>query len=411
MKYDYKNLIIVFTLVLLLVPLALQAQVTEGTLRGYVVDDTGEPLPGVTIEITSPSLMSARSQITDANGYFRFMFLPGGTYIICAKLDAFDVCWLKGIPITAAQTYTANVVMKQGVEEVTVEVTALAPVIDTESAAKTYNVTLSMMETIPLAARMNFSDVWMSLPGVADMYGDSPVINAGNITRDVEPGRSYFWSQHNQDDSYENKIMIDGMEVNDSMSGNSHAQINYEAIQEIDVKTAGAGAEYGNARSAFMNIITKSGGNDFQASFLFQYQPESLVGTNIEGGSPSATSYAIPAITLSGPIFKDKLWFLVSYKYDNENYTFPDTQIEPTIVRETRSHMPFAKLTWQAGNAHTMSFVYQDDYSVINNNNFPSYRYSTLDSAQVAKRGGPMTRLTWRWLASDSTYINFVAGY
>ena len=263
MKYSSKNLIIAFTLMLLLLaPLATQAQLTEGTLRGYVVDDTDEPLPGVTVELTSPTLMSPRTQITDARGSFRFLYLPGGTYTICAKLDGFDICWLKGIPVTAAQTYTATIVMKQGVEELTVTVTAEAPVIDTESAAKTYNVNLSMMETIPLAPRMNFSDVWSSLPGVAAMWGDSPVINAGNITRNIEPDRSYYWNHHNQDDSYENKIMIDGMEVNDSMSGNSHAQINYEAIQEMDVKTAGAGAEYGNARSAFMNIITKSGGND-----------------------------------------------------------------------------------------------------------------------------------------------------
>jgi len=389
----------------------MQAQTIEGTLRGFVTDETDEPLPGVNIEITSPALMSPRTAVTDVRGFFRFLYVPGGTYTICAKLDGFDVCWMKGVPVQVSKTYTANIVMNQGTEELTIQVTAEAPVIDTESATKTYNVNLEMMDTIPLAPRMNFSDVWRALPGVSSMWGDSAVINAGNVTRNVEPGKSYFWSHHNQDDSYENKIMIDGMEVNDSMSGNSHAQLNYEAIQEIDIKTAGASAEYGNARSAFMNIITKSGGNELKGSFLFQYQPESFVGTNVEGGSPSTVSYAIPALTLSGPIIKDKIWFLASYKYDNQNYTLPNTIIEPVIVEKTRSHMPFAKLTFQLGSKHTVHVVYQNDYVEIGPLSFPSSRYSTLSTGQTAKRGGPMVKGAWRWIPSNNTYVNFVVGY
>lgn len=411
MKVNPRVFSFILAFFLLLVPIILQAQITEGTLRGFVTDENNDPLPGVEVEITSPALMAPRSMITDARGFFRFLYLPGGTYTIRAALDGFETNWVKGVPIQASQTYSANIVMSQGVEELTVEVTAEAPVIDTESAAKSYNVNLRLIESIPLGPRLNFSDVWRALPGVAGMWGDSPQVNAGNLTRALEPGKSYFWSHHNQDDSYENKIMIDGMEVNDSMSGNSYAQINYEAIQEMDVKTAGAPAEYGNARSAFMNIITKSGGNEFQGSFLFQYQPESFVTTNIEGGSPQVVSYAIPAITLSGPIMRDRLWFLGSYKYDNEDYTYPDTVVEPVIVRKSRSHMPFAKLTFQVGANHTVSAVYQNDYVEIGPLSFPSTRYSKIETGQTAKRGGPMIKGAWRWIASDNTYFNLALGY
>ncbi len=397
-------------LTLVLAPVFLMAQ-TTGTLRGFVTDENGEALPGVTIEIESAALMSPRSTITDVRGFYRFLYLPPGRYTICAKLAGFETCWTRGVPVQVQITSTADVVMKQGQLEESIEVTAEAPVIDTESASKSYNINIEMIATVPIAPRMNFSDVWQTLPGVSGGWGQSPLVNAGHITRNLEPGKSYFWSQHNQDDSYENKIKIDGMEINDSMSGTSYAQFNYEAIQEIDVKTAGATAEYGNARSAFMNVVTKSGGNVFQGSFLFMYQPQSFNWTNIEGGTASKTSYAIPAITLSGPIIKDKLWFLASYKYNNEDYVYPDTIVVPDLTRKDRSHMPYLKLTFQAHPRHTLSVVYQNDYTEIANSSFPSTVYSELSAAQTAKRGGPMFSATWRWIMTNNIYFNFVAGY
>jgi hypothetical protein len=365
----------------------------------------------VTVEIESDALMSPRATVTDAKGYYRILYLPPGTYTICAKLEGFEVCWVRGVSVQVQKTYTADITMSQGTLEETIEVTAEAPVIDTESASKSYNINIEMISTVPIAPRMNFSDVWQTLPGVSGGWGDSPLVNAGHITRSLEPGKDYFWSQHNQDDSYENKIKIDGMEINDSMSGTSYALFNYEAIQEIDVKTAGATAEYGNARSAFMNVVTKSGGNEFDGSLLFQYQPERFNTTNIEGGTASKTSYAIPSITLSGPILKDKLWFLASYRYNNENYVFPNTIVESKIVRENRSHMPFIKLTFQPHSKHTFSIVYQNDYTEIANGGFPSTTYSTLITAQTNKQGGPMFSGTWRWIMTNNLYFNFVAGY
>lgn len=411
MKRLSKVTIGILGILMLAAPMILYAQITTGTLRGFVTEKQGEPLPGVTIEIESPNLMSPRSAITDARGAYRFLYLPPGTYTICAKLEGFGTCWKKGVPVQAAKTYTADIEMEMAGLEETIVVTAEAPVIDKESSDKSYNLSIEMLATVPISPRISFKDVWETLPGVISGWGESPLVNAGSVTHNLEPGKTYMWDHHNQDDCYENKVMIDGMEVNDSMSGTSYAQFNYEAIQEMDVKTAGASAEYGNARSAFMNVITKSGGNDFHGSFLFQYQPESLVTTNIEGGTPQKISYAIPAITLSGPIMKDRIWFLASYKYDNEDYQYPDTIVEPELIRETRSHMPFAKLTFQLHKSHTVSIVYQDDYTEIQPYSLPSSKYSTYEAGGRAQRGGPMVSGTWRWIISDSLYFNFVAGY
>ncbi len=396
---------------LLMAATVLSAQDTTGTLRGFVSDDKGEILPGVTIEATSPQLMTARTTVSDGRGSYRFLYLPPGTYTICAKIEGFETCWLRGVPVQIGNTSTADIVLKLGGLEREISVTAEAPLIDVESSQKNYNIQVELLETIPLAPRATYVDTFFTLPGVAGASLNSPLVNAGDITHNLIPGATYFWSQHNQDDGYENKILVDGMEINDSMSGTSYANFNYEAIQEIDVKTAGAGAEFGNARSSFMNIVTKSGGNTLQGSLFAQIQPRSFNWTNIPGGAANKVSYLIPNITLSGPIIKDKLWFLASYKYNNESYQYPNTIVTPELIRKTKGHMPYAKLTWQPFAKHTFSVVYQNDYQTIDNGGSPSSIYTTEAAAYQNRQGGPMASLTWRWLMSDSLYFNFVAGF
>ncbi len=411
MNRNWKWLIGVGSLLLLLAVSTASAQTTIGTLRGFVSEEKGEALPGVTIEISGGALLSPRSAVTDGRGQYRFVTLPPGTYTLCAKLQGFEVCWMKGVAVQVGKTTTADIQMKMGTLENTIQVTAAKPVIDLERSQKNYNIEVELLETVPLAPRANYVDAFYALPGVAGASLGSPLVNAGSITHNLIPGATYFWSQHNQDDGYENKIMVDGMEINDSMSGTSYANFNYEAIQEIDVKTAGAGAEYGTARSSFMSIVTKSGGNTLQMSTFAQIQPRSFNWTNVEGGAANKVSYFIPNITLSGPILKDKLWFLASYKYNNEAYQYPNTIVVPELIRDTKGHMPYMKLTWQPTTKHTLSVVYQNDYSTIDNGGFPSTDYSTEATAQQNRQGGPMYSLTWRWLVSDSLYFNFVGGF
>jgi len=412
MKRGIKIIPCLLALLLFISGLSLYAQVTTGSLRGFVTDKKeGEALPGVTVELQSPNLMTPRATVTDVRGAFRFLYLPPGTYVICTKLEGFGTCWQRGVPVQIGKTSTANIEMEIAGLEETIVVTAEAPLIDIESSSKSYNVNLQMLATIPIAARMDFNDVWHILPGVSSGWGTSPAVNAGNVQQsNLGPGGD-FLAHHNQDDSYENKILIDGMEANDAMSGGSNARLNYEAIEEIDVKTAGAPAEYGNARSSFMNIVTKAGGNQLEGTLLFWYQPESFNDTNVEGGEPSMSSYAIPAITLSGPIMKNKLWFLLSYKYDNRDYVNPDTVVVKKIVEEWKSHMPNIKLTFQPHARHTISVMFQYDKVQREPRGFPDVKYSTLDAGQYTTQGGPMMNLTWRWIISDSLYFNFNTGF
>lgn len=405
-----KAITIILGITMLAASLILHAQITTGKLRGYVTDENGEALPGVTIEVDSLSLMKSLGQVTDSSGVYRFPYLPPGRYNISAKIEGFGTSLVKNIPVQVGKTSTINVEMKMATVEESVEVTAQAPLIDSESSAKSYNVNSNVITKVPITPRSNFSAVWYILPGVVgagavggDPYGHEPYVNS---SLPFQPK-----SQHYQDDAHENKTMVDGLEINDSMAGHTYGSFNPEAIEEVDIKTAGAPAEYGNARSSFMNIVSKSGGNEFHGSFVFQYRPESFQTTNVEEGEANKISYTVPSITFSGPILKDTLWFMTSYKYDNEDYVFPNTVVESRQVRRLRSHVQFAKLTFQPTNSHTISISYQNDYKATDPMRFPNNLYSLNETGNISTFGGPKITANWRWIISNSLFFNFTGGY
>jgi len=191
-----KNLFFVgiFCCLILVTASALSAQATTGTLRGFVTDDKGEFLPGVSIEIPSPALMTPRSTVSDARGSYRFLYLPPGTYTICAKIEGFETCWLRGVPVQVGSTSTADVTLKLGVLETEILVTAEAPLIDLEKSQKNYNLQVEMLETVPLAPRATYVDTFFTLPGVAGASLNSPLVNAGSITHNLTPDSACTFS-------------------------------------------------------------------------------------------------------------------------------------------------------------------------------------------------------------------------
>ncbi len=305
------------------------AQQTTGVLKGYTKDAQGLAMPGVLVTLTSPSLMGAQTALTDHQGFYRFPNLPPGLYRVEATLQGFASFVQNNARVEVGTTTTVDVplAVAQLAEEVTVS--AAAPVVDLERVERSFVVNQSAISVLPIAPRLAYQSMWQALPGVtggqsdylSNEFGD-PLVNAG--FRENEGGQQ---GTRNQNDAYENNIFIDGMDVNDPMSGRSATSLNYEAIEEVNIKTAGFEAEFGSSRSAQMQVVTKSGGNVLSGTVLVQLQPEGWNWSNVTGGSSQKLSYYNPAITVGGPIRRDRLWFFGSWKYDWENLTYADTQV------------------------------------------------------------------------------------
>lgn len=381
------------------------AQEVTGTLRGFVTDAQEAPLVGVTIQISSPTMMGLKKTQTDVRGEYRLFELPPGIYDLVAKLQNFGDYTKSGIKVHAGETSAEDLQMKVATVVQSVTVTGSAPLIDSERSTISYNVSNTMLSTLPFASQPNYTVVWSMWPGVVGLNSTSnPVVNGG--AQATASGML-------QNDSYENKMFVDGMELNDSMAGQNGATLNYDSIQEVDVKTEGATAEYGNARRGFMNIVTKSGSNQFHASALFQFAPMAWNWTNIPGGVPSMSSYADPGFVVDGPILKNKLWFMISARHDDQHYQFPQTVVVPKIVRVLKDWNRYFKATAQPFTKHWISFAYQDDYRARSPET-PSIvpvMYSSPESLDNVIQGGPMYILNYRWVPTATLMFDATGGF
>ncbi|MCR4396281.1 MAG: carboxypeptidase regulatory-like domain-containing protein, partial [Candidatus Saccharicenans sp.] len=128
-----KKVFVPLLVILFLAPLAFSQSRETGAITGTVTDESGSPLPGVTVTITGPALMGTRSSVTDARGVYRFPALPPGTYTIKAELQGFQDVVNSNIRLTTTTTLTIDLTMKQAALEEEVTVVAKSPTVDVKS--------------------------------------------------------------------------------------------------------------------------------------------------------------------------------------------------------------------------------------------------------------------------------------
>ena len=223
------------TLVLLVAMAALSSPLfaqTSGRIVGTIEDAQGAVLPGVTVTVTSPQLQGANSTVTDATGQFRFPTLPPGAYHVKAELGGFKSVD-NDVRVAIDQTVTLPVKMViAGVAE-TVNVLGASPVVDTTSTA---------------AGITAGQDVFNQLPVARDFYGITKL--APGVTQDT------YGPSINGSTSAENQYIIDGLNTTGVNTGTEGKTLNFDFVQEVEVKTGGLNAEYGRLTGCAVSVLT-----------------------------------------------------------------------------------------------------------------------------------------------------------
>ncbi|HEX4439478.1 MAG TPA: carboxypeptidase regulatory-like domain-containing protein, partial [Thermoanaerobaculia bacterium] len=229
---------------LVLVPGALLAQ-TTGTVEGTITDQGSTPLPGVTVELSSPNLQGTRTVVTAADGRYRFPSVPPGQYKVTADLSGFGKIQ-KNATVALDATATVNLSLTLAT---TAEVTVSgeAPIVDTASTTTGSSYSAKVIDQLPVGR--NYAEIVFTQPGVQSDFGETM-------------GRSMAISVYGSTSS-ENMFLIDGVNTTNVIKGIQGKDINNEFIQEVEVKTGGYQAEYGRNTGGVVNVITKSGGNEF----------------------------------------------------------------------------------------------------------------------------------------------------
>ncbi|HAV41384.1 MAG TPA: hypothetical protein DCW97_03115, partial [Acidobacteria bacterium] len=275
------------------------------------------PLPGVTVEATSPRLVGKAATVTDSNGTFRLMALPSGTYEVTFNLPGFKKLIRKEIYLELSQTLVLNVTMEPAAIEEEVTVVGQSPLIDVKSTVKGQVMTKETFLTLPRGR--TFASLINVMPGV-----QSESI-AGGFSMDGATGAENMW-------------YLDGADITNLHYGTKGQNVVLELLDEVKVVASGYNAEFGGSMGGVVNVITRSGGNTFHGDVMAFYENNKtyMQGKSrdylrqnpynddlyeyvnsddlyFDGGKKRDPYYRVEGVfSLGGYILKDKLWFFGS---------------------------------------------------------------------------------------------------
>ncbi len=362
----------------------------------------GNPLPGVTLKLTGPSLMGQRAVVSDEKGTYRFNLLPPGkNFQLDASLSGFSPYVRKNLTLALGSTTTINVGMKEATVSEEIVVTAEAPLVDVTSSSTSTNVTSEFITKI--GNDRQYQAIMSIMPGAIE--GNNPTMLGGSST--------------------DNVYMVDGADTTDPLTHTWGAALNFDTIDEVQVVTGGVSAEFGRGQGAVVNLVTKSGGNQFHGSVRYlasNIDWNSEVNGKPFGGDPAAsTKYTSEdrwSLTLGGPIIKDKLWFFVSYEtrdktkasfhystIDDWNAQDPSTmeQIEPAYS----GHYFSIKLTYQLNENHSFQAFYSKDPISFPNAAYRNYTNYENPFMVTQEQGGHVGYFEWNWVMSNDSFMTF----
>ena len=354
-----------------------------GRISGHCKSD-GAALPGVTVQIESDILIGGpQVAISGADGEYSFNLLSVGTYTVSATLPGFNPS-AGQVRVSADATATVDFVMVPETFGDEIEVTATVPVVDT--------------------SQVNTRQIWdeeyltKGLVGTANRGYQNVLSQAAGVTGGSNP--NVFGSTVG-----ENAYLIDGMNTTDTVVGTWSTMFNMDAVQEMNFQTGGYEAEFGQATGGIVNLVTKSGGNDFSGSLDMRYRGENMTenGDHFDRDEQQYSNQQY-SLALGGPFLRDKLWFFTSFQYI-------DSSSQAAYVYfpyEWTGAQFLGKVTWQASNSTRLVGKFSTDPAEIPGVNSSIYN---LESARATQeQGGQIWQFELNSVLSESWLLNAQLG-
>jgi hypothetical protein len=306
------------------------AQQDQARLEGAVRDANGAAIPNATVVVRSPALGIERTAITTEDGIYTFQQLRPGAYTLAVTQTGFSTAQVSDLVLGVGQARTLDVTLQPGqlTDEVTVTAGAEAATIDTSSNRLGVNVTAEEVEELPVNGR-NYSQLYLTSPGAVNT-------GTGNFDNIRFNGRA---NQQNQTrlDGIENTAIFDASPGYLTVQGSQfRLQTSLENVQEFRVDSSNYPAEYGTGTGGQINVIGKTGGNEFHGSAFYYLRNDALDARNffdLEEKSPLRLNQFGGSV--GGRIIKDKLFFFTSYEGLRQRAGFNIIELTPSdFVRE-----------------------------------------------------------------------------
>lgn len=428
------------TLAAVLAAAPLCAQVSTGSLSGALQDKQGKAIAGARVLVSSPALFAARELTTDAKGEYRTHLLPPGTYRIVATKDGFKSQAASDVRVGLGMAVKQDLTLSSiEVASTVVDVVASSASADKADTKTAVNFSPQQLEVMPTVADRGYQSALVLAPGVVTEGASSrPSIRGGSIQS--------------------TKISVNGADIKDDNRGEVQgAWMVEDNIEDIQVILSPLHARYGRAIGGQVNVVTKSGGDDWHGSLRALFSRNAWSGTSKNDDHVTSKNDDLSKTwqaTLSGPIIKQRLWFnfgtiltpsastqgmfgAISYRPYNQVFqtgnklvdtvtgTDPNTFLPtpgskvPTgykfsrfdawkqFTQETSSSYTEFKLTGALSANHTLEASYMASDNKKSNTDYWDDLWNTglLSALGERKESRRSTTLNYRGILGDSTFL------
>jgi Carboxypeptidase regulatory-like domain/TonB-dependent Receptor Plug Domain len=349
-----------------------QSQANTGTIEGVVVDPSGAAIPGADVTVVNVDTNYQRKITTDEAGRFRAVLLPLGGYKLTATAPRFGTLVRQGFDLAVGQTISLTLTLSVASVTEAVNVEANAPVIETSASESSSYIDRNSIRTLPNNGR-NFYDFMNLTPGVAIVQGP----DGNEISINGQKGIN-------------NNIAIDGADNNNPFFGEQRGgqrpafTVNLDAVKEFSVVADGAPAEFGRSSGGFVNVVTKSGTNEFHGTLHEYFKQSALTAAQSDGTPISDFNQNQFGGTIGGPIKRNKLFFFAAYDQQIFRQTKQNNpaRIDPLLVNLFATKFGIADENGPIKRTNDANALLgKIDYS-LNDNNLLTLRYNYSRSRQ-----------------------------
>lgn len=285
----------IVAILLLLLPITALGQAERsGSVRGTVVNDEGQPIEGATITVTNLETAIEREATSDAQGQYQFRVLPPGAYTVLVTAPGRQPQVLE-FNLGIGETVPLKVELRPG-----------------EVVAETITVygTATNMETTTTGENMDYDTEVSELP-----IGNRDIQNVATFSPNISFGPTPGTLAISGAPSFDTVVLLDGAEISDPLFGSAPTLWLEDAIEEVQVLTAGVSARYGRFQGGVINAITKTGGNEYEGTLRGEFQNEDWNSTTPFGEGQADDLQENYEGTLGGFALKDRLWFFGGLRY------------------------------------------------------------------------------------------------
>lgn len=396
--------------------LASAQSVASGAIQGTIRDQSGGVLPGVTATLSSPQLQVPQLvQVTDAEGAYRFVDLPAGTYLLKFELAGFSTLIREDLRLTVGFNARVDENLKVGAMEESVTVSGQSPIVDVTSTSASVAFTKEILENVPRGR--DLQNVLAMAPGVTQERMDV----GGSTLAQRQDTASYGMEA-------QPKLQYEGMNIAMGADQNTPIYFIDNSLEEVQVRTSGNDAEV-STPGVSMVAIMKSGGNTFHGAYRGSWQPGELVANNLNASlraqninePPKLKKFYDVAGDLGGRIIRDRLWFYGGYaKQTKSEGTLgfaadpgPDgrylTGDEPQAYFESSLYQYSLKTSYQMSRNNRFVYAWQRGVKAQPQNG--GGRLRPLEATRDYKNPTAIQKAEWQSTVTPRLLLNAMGGY